>query len=162
MIFFDCPLFAWIGEHLCHVSIILYKTRTFHSFTPSPREWYSSASVGFMLFTHILAPDCIATLLEFSSSGMPVSVLCRDHEYTATYSIQVLSTCKCQEGKKKECNKSHYHYLKKKKRLKLNCRCAWHLKALWSHTVHQHVIICICMQKKKYSCIWGFVNVILL
>lgn len=115
MIFFDCPLFAWIGEHLCHVSIILYKTRTFHSFTPSPREWYSSASVGFMLFTHILAPDCIATLLEFSSSGMPVSVLCRDHEYTATYSIQVLSTCKCQEGKKKECNKSHYHYLKKKK-----------------------------------------------
>lgn len=53
-----------------------------------------------MLFTHILAPDCIATLLEFSSSGMPVSVLCRDHEYTATYSIQVLSTCKCQEGNK--------------------------------------------------------------
>lgn len=39
-----------------------------------------------MLFTHVLAPNCIATLLEFSSSGMPVSVLCRDHEYTATYS----------------------------------------------------------------------------
>lgn len=37
-------------------------------------------------FTHVLAPNCIATLLEFSSSGMPVSVLCRDHEYTATYS----------------------------------------------------------------------------
>lgn len=38
-----------------------------------------------MLSTHVLAPNCIATLLEFSSSGMPVSVLCRDHEYTATY-----------------------------------------------------------------------------
>lgn len=39
-----------------------------------------------MLFIHVLAPNCIATLLEFSGSGMPVSVLCRDHEYTATYS----------------------------------------------------------------------------
>lgn len=39
-----------------------------------------------MLFTHVLAPNCIATLLDFYSTGMPVSVLCRDHEYTATYS----------------------------------------------------------------------------
>lgn len=37
-----------------------------------------------MLFTHVLAPDCIATLLEFSGSGMPVSVLLKDHDYFVT------------------------------------------------------------------------------
>ena len=53
-----------------------------------------------MLYTHVLAQKCIATLLEFLSSGMPVSVLCRDHEYTATYSsivnLQMLSEKECQ------------------------------------------------------------------
>lgn len=68
------------------------------------------------IYPYILAPDCIATLLEFSSSGMPVSVLSRDHEYTATYSIQVLSTCKCQEGKKGMQKKP---LLKKKKKKKI-------------------------------------------
>lgn len=41
-----------------------------------------SASCYLPMYLH---QNCIATLLEFSSSGMPVSVLCRDHEYTATY-----------------------------------------------------------------------------
>lgn len=77
-----------------------------------------------MLFTHILAPDCIATLLEFSSSGMPVSVLCRDHEYTATYSIQVLSTCKCQEGNKGTPKKCNYEKDIIKKKSKFESRTA--------------------------------------
>lgn len=75
-----------------------------------------------MLFTHILAPDCIATLLAFSSSGLPVSVLCRDHEYTATYSIQVLSTCKCQEGNKGMPKKCNYLKKKNKKTIKETCK----------------------------------------
>lgn len=56
-----------------------------------------------MLFTH--APNCIATLLEFSGSGMPVSVLCRDHEYTATYSSIVNLQMRRKKGmpKKKTC-----------------------------------------------------------
>lgn len=54
-----------------------------------------------MLFTHVLAPNCIATLLEFSGSGMPVSVLCRDHEYTATYSSIVNLQMRREKKKKK-------------------------------------------------------------
>lgn len=55
-----------------------------------------------MLFTHVLAPNCIATLLDFSSSGMPVSVRCRDHEYTATYPrIVNLQMRKSKKKKKK-------------------------------------------------------------
>lgn len=54
-----------------------------------------------MLFTHVLAPNCIATLLELSGSGMPVSVLCRDHEYTATYSSIVNLQMRREKKKKK-------------------------------------------------------------
>lgn len=57
-----------------------------------------------MLFTHVLAPNCIATLLEFSGSGLPVSVLCRDHEYTATYS-SIVNLQMRREKKKRECQK---------------------------------------------------------
>lgn len=53
-----------------------------------------------MLFTHVLAPNCIATLLEFSGSVMPVSVLCSDHEYTATYSSIVNLQMRREEKKK--------------------------------------------------------------
>lgn len=42
-----------------------------------------SASCYLPMYLH---QNCIATLLEFSGSVMPVSVLCRNHEYTATYS----------------------------------------------------------------------------
>lgn len=58
-----------------------------------------------MLFTHVLAPNCIATLLDFSSSGMPVSVRCRDHEYTATYPRIVNLQMRKSKKKKKECQK---------------------------------------------------------
>lgn len=91
---FDCPWFAWVGQHLCHVSILSYEYRSFH---PSPSRLPAplppplhlpendtvlplSASCYLPMYLH---HNCIATL-EFSSSVMPVSVLCRDHDYTAT------------------------------------------------------------------------------
>lgn len=57
-----------------------------------------SASCYLPMYLH---QNCIATLLEFSGSGMPVSVLCRDHEYTATYS-SIVNLQMRREGKKKE------------------------------------------------------------
>lgn len=51
-----------------------------------------------------LHQNCIATLLEFSGSGMPVSVLCRDHEYTATYS-SIVNLQMRREGKKRGMHK---------------------------------------------------------
>lgn len=93
-----------------------------------------------MLFTHVLAPNCIATLLEFSGSGMPVSVLCRDHEYTATYSsivnLQMRRENKRNDKKDKNAN------------LKMGLQmCMTFKNSMKSHTVLQHVIIYICMQK---------------
>lgn len=78
-----------------------------------------------MLFTHVLAPNCIATLLEYSGSGMAVTVLCRDHEYTATYS----SIVNLQMLREKECQQNGIQSWK------WVCRCAWHLKAQWKVTL---------------------------
>lgn len=55
-----------------------------------------------MLFTHVLAPDCIATLLEFSGSGMPVSVLLKDHDYFVTCLSIVNLQMRREEIKKKQ------------------------------------------------------------
>lgn len=76
------------------MSILSYEYRSFH---PSPSRLPAplppplhlpendtvlplSASCYLPMYLH---HNCIATL-EFSSSVMPVSVLCRDHDYTAT------------------------------------------------------------------------------
>lgn len=44
----------------------------------------------------------LLTLLEISGSGMPVSVLLRDHEYTATSSIVNLQMRREEEERKKK------------------------------------------------------------
>lgn len=107
-----------------------------------------------MLFTHVLAPNCIATLLEFSGSGMPVSVLCRDHEYTATYSSIV--NLQMRREKKKGMPKKR----DKNANLKMGLQmCMTFKSSMKSHTVLQHVIIYICMQ--KYSPI-HFGNLVIL
>lgn len=67
-----------------------------------------------MLSTHVLAPNCIATLIEISSSGLPVSVLCRDHEYTATYS----SIVNLQMRREKKKNQGMPKKMEKKANLK--------------------------------------------
>lgn len=149
---FDCPLFAWVGEHLCHVSILSYEYRSFHP-SPSPAPPPASAPHLHLPENDTVLPlsascylpmylhqNCIATLLEFSSSGMPVSVLCRDHEYTATYT----SIVNLQMRRLKQ--KGMLQKKKKRQIWKWVCRCAWHLKAQWSHIVFdQHVIISIWM-----------------
>lgn len=95
-----------------------------------------------MLSTHVLAPNCIATLLEFSGSGMPVSVLCRDHEYTATYSsivnLQMRREKKQQRNATKRSNANFTMGLQ---------MCMTFKSLMKSHTVLQHVMISKCMQK---------------
>lgn len=112
-----------------------------------------SASCYLPMYLH---QNCIATLIEFSGSGMPVSVLCRDHEYTATYS-SIVNLQMHREGKKRGMHKKNDQNCKFE-----NGSADVHdiIKSFTkSHTVLQHVIIYKCMQ--KYSHIY-FGNLVIL
>lgn len=85
---------------------------------------------------------------------MPVSVLSRDHEYTATYSIQVLSTCKCQEGKKKGMQKKKA--LLKKKKIKAGLQmCMTFKSSIKSHSSPACDNLYLYAKKKKNTPAFG-------